>query len=178
MTSPPLTAAALLLPVQIELRSAQYGDAFTLVLERERLAALQTILVLVLHRQHDRHRLVDGTTYRNVKVQYFNPHDTTHSKESKQFLYSNRLLFPSSNEFLALADTRKVIYSIIKRQIKSSLPALVVAKSGKPGQALTLSTFVTNVCWIDFTWSLRQQAAYKQATRGPTALSPFRGTRQ
>ena len=32
--------------------------------------------------------------------------------------------------------------------------------------------------WINFTWPLRKQAAYKQATRGPTALSPFRGTRQ
>ena len=29
-----------------------------------------------------------------------------------------------------------------------------------------------------FTWPLRKQAAYKQATRGPMALSPFRGTRQ
>ena len=29
-----------------------------------------------------------------------------------------------------------------------------------------------------FTWPLRKQAACKQATRGPTALSPFRGTRQ
>ena len=32
--------------------------------------------------------------------------------------------------------------------------------------------------WIYFTWPLRKQAAYKQATRGSTALSPFRGTRQ
>ena len=33
--------------------------------------------------------------------------------------------------------------------------------------------------WIlYFTWSLRKQAAYKQATRGPMALSPFQGTRQ
>ena len=30
--------------------------------------------------------------------------------------------------------------------------------------------------WIYFTWPPRKQAAYKQATRGPTALSPFRGT--
>ena len=29
-----------------------------------------------------------------------------------------------------------------------------------------------------FTWPLRKQAAYRQATRGPPALSPFRGTRQ
>ena len=36
-------------------------------------------------------------------------------------------------------------------------------------------------CWIYFTWPLRKQAAYffyKQATRGPMALSPFRRTRQ
>ena len=32
--------------------------------------------------------------------------------------------------------------------------------------------------WIYFTWPLRKQAAHKQATRGPTALSPFRRTRQ
>ena len=32
--------------------------------------------------------------------------------------------------------------------------------------------------WIYFPWPLRKQAAYKQATRGPTALSPFRGTGQ
>ena len=35
-----------------------------------------------------------------------------------------------------------------------------------------------HVVGVYFTWSLRKQAAYKQATRGPTALSPFRGTRQ
>ena len=30
------------------------------------------------------------------------------------------------------------------------------------------------ISWISyFTWPLRKQAAYKQATRGPTALSPF-----
>ena len=29
-----------------------------------------------------------------------------------------------------------------------------------------------------FTWPLRKKAAYKKATRGPTALTPFRGTRQ
>ena len=29
-----------------------------------------------------------------------------------------------------------------------------------------------------FTWPLRKQAAYEQATRGPTAISPFQGTRQ
>ena len=32
--------------------------------------------------------------------------------------------------------------------------------------------------WIYFTWPLRKQAAYKQAIRGPMALSPFWGTRQ
>ena len=32
--------------------------------------------------------------------------------------------------------------------------------------------------WIYFTWPQRKQAAYKQATRGPMALSPFQGTRQ
>ena len=32
---------------------------------------------------------------------------------------------------------------------------------------------------IYITWSLlRKQAAYKQATRGPMALSPIQGTRQ
>ena len=31
---------------------------------------------------------------------------------------------------------------------------------------------------FNFTWPLRKQAAYKQATREPMALSPFRGTRQ
>ena len=44
-----------------------------------------------------------------------------------------------------------------------------------------VSLFGNNYCksiWIYFTWPLRKQAAYKQATRGPTALSPFRGTRQ
>ena len=32
--------------------------------------------------------------------------------------------------------------------------------------------------WIYFTWQLRKQAAYKQATRGLTDLSTFRRTRQ
>ena len=32
--------------------------------------------------------------------------------------------------------------------------------------------------WIYFTWPLRKQAAYKQATRGPMAVSSFWGTRQ
>ena len=32
--------------------------------------------------------------------------------------------------------------------------------------------------WIYFTWPLRKQAAYKQATGRPMALSPFWGTRQ
>ena len=33
--------------------------------------------------------------------------------------------------------------------------------------------------WVYFTpWPLRKQAACKQAIRGPTILSPFRGTRQ
>ena len=33
--------------------------------------------------------------------------------------------------------------------------------------------------WIYFTWPQRKHMLlYKQATRGPTALSPFRGTRQ
>ena len=27
--------------------------------------------------------------------------------------------------------------------------------------------------WIYFAWPFRKQAAYKQPTRGPTALSPF-----
>ena len=31
--------------------------------------------------------------------------------------------------------------------------------------------------WIYFTWPLRKQAAYRQATRGPTAVSPFQGTK-
>ena len=32
--------------------------------------------------------------------------------------------------------------------------------------------------WIYLTWPLKKQAAYKQAARGTTALSPFWGTRQ
>ena len=32
--------------------------------------------------------------------------------------------------------------------------------------------------WIYCTWPLRKHDAYKQATRGPTALSPFQETRQ
>ena len=31
---------------------------------------------------------------------------------------------------------------------------------------------------IYFTWPLRKHAAYKQTTRGPMALGPFRGTRK
>ena len=35
-----------------------------------------------------------------------------------------------------------------------------------------------HISCIYFTRSLRKQAASKQVTRGPTALSPFQGTRQ
>ena len=34
------------------------------------------------------------------------------------------------------------------------------------------------VSWIYFTWPPREQAVYKQASRGPMALSPFQGTKQ
>ena len=37
---------------------------------------------------------------------------------------------------------------------------------------------ISSIVWFDFTWPLRKQTAYKQATRGLTALSLFRGTRQ
>ena len=44
-------------------------------------------------------------------------------------------------------------------------------------QSFRLSALIWD-SWIYFTWPLRKQAAYKQATRGPTAVSPFQGTRQ
>ena len=34
---------------------------------------------------------------------------------------------------------------------------------------------ITRRTYIYFSWLLRKQAAYKHATRGPTALSPFEG---
>ena len=40
-----------------------------------------------------------------------------------------------------------------------------------------VSTVYHSSSWICFTWPLRKQVAYKQATRAPTALSSFRGTR-
>ena len=47
--------------------------------------------------------------------------------------------------------------------------------------SFSFSFFFFNSHYIDgfyFTWPLRKQAAYKHAPRGPTALSPFRGTMQ
>ena len=67
-----------------------------------------------------------------------------------------------------------------------TLPPICQDKDFEPFQYIMLpakiitykyhqNTLVVYSC-IYFTWPLRKQAAYKQVTRGPTALSHFRGT--
>lgn len=59
----PLTAASLLLPVQVELWRSQDGYTATLVLECERLQLLQTLLVLGFDGKNNRDGLVYSTTW-------------------------------------------------------------------------------------------------------------------
>ena len=67
----------------------------------------------------------------------------------------------------------------IKVQIESQKGIITIQQCSIENQegAITVQSLNT-LGFVYFTWPLRKQAAYKEATRGPVALSPFRGTRR